>query len=93
MYALAVCTKVFGMLQSMCLSSLYFVQQVYAGQRTSKVSHVYMHRYRILYWSVFNFEWLYIHDILIKVLKHFQEVYDLAVWTETFQMFPSMTQK
>ena len=53
-----------------------------------------MHRYRTLYYSVFNFEWVYIHDILINVLKHFQEeVYELAVWTETFKMFPSISQK
>ena len=93
MYGLAVCTKVFGMPHSICSSGLYIVQQVYAGQRTSKASHICMHRYRSLYYSVFNFEWVYIHDILIKVLKHFQEVYELAVCTETLQMFPSMSQK
>ena len=25
-------------------------------------------------------------------MKHFQEVYELAVWTEIFQMFPSTSQ-
>ena len=52
-----------------------------------------MQMYRTLYYSVFNFEWVYIHDILINVLKDFQEVYELAVCTETFEMFPSISQK
>ena len=27
---------------------------------------------------------------MVNVLKHFQEVYELAVWTETFQKFPEV---
>ena len=41
-YGLTVCTKVFGTVHFMRSSDPEIVQQVYAGQRTSKVVHVYI---------------------------------------------------
>ena len=52
-----------------------------------------MHIYALVPYPLFNFDRVYISDILVNVLKHFQEVYELAVWTGTFQMFPSISQK